>query len=395
MRRWAVPRSAATTRAAVLLSGAVLLVAALLARPGTAADDRVLEATRSSLEAVAPSRSGAPLPGAPLPDVPRPGTTTVVRGDGIDGLRLGWSAAEVVAAGYSVQAGAVGGCRRVLPGVSDAGPGPGVAGWLVDERLAALTVDDRVGTTASFLGPGVGGRLEDLPADGLLRASTPVDVPWQETPVSVDVAWVRPSPEVRVAFVDLTADGLVDHVQVSEDAALGCAAAGRDARAAETAALPVLDLQGRGDLRVGETLAEAGAVVAVQNQGDRADGAADDGGPSCRLAMGEAEPGLLYLVLSDAGPGGPVVQGITVDAGRTDAGLAVGEPAEQVAEAYPGITTAYLDDRWGQGLSADWQLPSGVLRLWPTREEVGVVEVDAVLRGPRDVVGLIQVGPGC
>ena len=384
-----MPRRAATTRTAVLLGGGVLLVGALLARPGTAADDEVLEATRASLDAVDPSPSGAPLP-----EVPRPGTTTVVRSDGVDGLRLGWSVQEVIAAGYSVATDADGRCRRVLPGVADAGPGPGLSGWLVGERLAAVTIDDRIGATASFLGPGVGGRLDDLPTAGLLRASTPVQVPWQEAPVAVDVAWLRPSPEVRVAFADLTGDGRVDHVQVSEDAALGCAAAANDARAAAVAALPVLDLQGRGDLRVGATLEEAQAVVEVQEQGEAAAAAPDDG-PSCRLAMGDDEPGLLYLVVSDAGPGGPVVQGITVDAGRTDAGLAVGEPAERVGEAYPGITTAYLQDRWGQGLSADWQLSGGVLRLWPTREQVPVVEVDAVLRGPRDVVGLIQVGPGC
>lgn len=389
MRRWAVPRSAASTRTAVVVGAGVLLVAALLARPGTAADDAAVEATRASLEAT-------PVPtAAPVPDDPLPGGTAVVRADGVDGLRLGMSAAEVVAAGYSVQAQPVGGCRRVSPGLADTGPGPGVAGWLVDERLAAVSVDDRSGTTASYLGPGIGDTLDDLPTEGLLRAATAVPVPWQEAPVSVDVAWVRPSPGVRVAFADLTGDGSVDHVQVREDAAEGCPVAERDAREAETAALPVLDLQGRGDLRIGTPLPEAAALVSVVDEGDSANGAADDGAPSCRLAMGDGEPGLLYLVLADAGPGEPVVRGITVDAGTTDAGLAVGDPAEQVAEAYPGLTTAFLEDRWTQGLSADWQLPGGVLRLWPSREQVPVVEVDAVLRGPRDVVGLLQVGPGC
>jgi hypothetical protein len=133
---------------------------------------------------------------------------------------------------------------------------------------------------------------------------------------------------------------------------------------------------------------------------DVADGTGPAGVPAgtaaCRLAMSDGEPGLLYLVvLADDGRGDAVVRGITVDAGRTDAGLAVGDPAERAAEAYPGLTTAFLEDRWTRGLSADWQLPGGELRLWPGREQVTVVEVDAVLRGPRDVVGLLQVGPGC
>ncbi len=362
----------------------------MLARPGTATDEAAVEATRASLDAV-PTPSAAPVPQDPLP-----GGTAVVRPDGVDGLRLGMSAAEVVASGYSVQAREVGGCRRVLPGLDDRGPGPGVAGWLVGDRLAAVSVDDRSGSTTSYLGAGVGDPLGSLPTDGLFRGMTPVLVPWQEAPVQVEVAWVRPSSGVRVAFADLTGDGLVDHVQVREDAAAACPVAEMEARQAEEAELPVLDLQGWGELRIGDPLSAATALVDVVDEGDPADGAARDGRPSCRLALGDDEPGLLYLVLADDGTGaGPVVQGITVDAGRTDTGLSVGDEAVRVKESYPGITAAYLDDRWSQGLSADWQLPGGVLRLWPGRQQVPVAEVDAVLRGPGDVVGLIQVGPGC
>ncbi|MFC3687741.1 hypothetical protein [Aquipuribacter hungaricus] len=381
-----MPRAA--TPALVVLGVGVLVAGAVLARPGTAADDAAVEATRASLEAVAD-------PSAPVPEPLDPQGAVVVREDGVDGLRLGMGTAEVVAAGFSVQEEPVGGCRRVLPGLSDTGPGDGVAGWLVEDRLASVTVDARTGAGSSFLGPGVGARLDDLEAPGLLRATTTVPVPWQEASVTVDVAWLRPTPSVRAAFVDLTGDGRVDHVQVRDDAATRCAAEAERVRATEEAALPVLDLQGRGPLRVGAPLAEAAGLVAVQDEGDSANGTADDGGPSCRLAMGDGEPGLLYLVLSDPGPGGPVVAGITVDAGRTDTGLEVGDPPLDVADAYPGLTAAYLEDRWGQGLSADWQLPGGVLRLWPRREQVPVVDVDAVLVGPRDVVGLVQVGPGC
>ncbi len=387
----------------------VLVVAALLARPGTAADDAAVEATRASLEADDDETSATPLPPGPLPD-----GVAVVRADGVDGLRLGMSTAEVVAAGFSVSVQGAGGCLRVSPGLADDGPGPGVGGWLVGDRVAAVHVDDRSGSTASYLGPGVGDDLADLvavmgparPGDvvdragqqdraGLLRASTRVTVPWQEAPVVVDVAWVRPSPEVRVAFVDLTGDGVVDHVQVREDVASGCAEAERASRSAEVAALPVLDLQGRGPLRLGTPLSEAARLVDLRDARDLGEGDADDSPRACRLLLGDGEPGLLYLVLVDAGPGEAVVQGITVDAGTTEAGLKVGDPAARVVDAYPGITEAYLDDRWRQGLSADWQVPGGVLRFWPTREQVTVVEVDAVLRGPRDVVGLVQVGPGC
>lgn len=388
VRRWSVPRRAPSPRTAVVVGAAVLLVGALLARPGTATDDTVVQATRASLEAAPPVASGAPVPSAPLP-----AGTAVVRADGVDGLRLGMSAAEVVAAGYSVQVHAVGGCRRVSPGLDDTGPGPGVSGWLVGERLAAVSVDDRTGVTASYLGPGIGDALDDLPADGLLRATTAVPVPWQQAPVAVDVAWLRPDPSVRVAFADLTGDGSIDHVQVREDAAAVCPVAERAFDEAGTAALPVLDLQGRGDLRVGMPLRDAASLVDVEDA--RGPAGSSAGAPSCRLAMGDGEPGLLYLVVADDGSGEAVVRGITVDAGRTDAGLAVGDPAQRAAEAYPGLTTAFLEDRWTQGLSVDWQVPGGVLRMWPGREQVSVVEVDAVLRGPRAVVGLIQVGPGC
>jgi hypothetical protein len=202
----------------------VLLVAALLARPGTATDDTAVEATRASLEAAPPASSGAPVPSAPLP-----AARAVVRADGVDGLRLGMSAAEVVSAGFTVQVHAVGGCRRVSPGLDDTGPGPGLSGWLVGERLAAVSVDDRTGVTASYLGPGIGDALDDLPSDGLLRASTGVLVPWQPAPVVVDVAWLRPDPSVRVAFADLTGDGSIDHVQVREDVAEVCPVAERAA----------------------------------------------------------------------------------------------------------------------------------------------------------------------
>lgn len=377
------------TTVALVLGGCALLAVAVLARPSTAVDDEGVAAVRASVEAV-PEPVDAPQPGEPLP-----AGDLVVRPEGVDGLRLGASSAALVAAGYSVQARAYGGCRRVLPGLADTGPGPGTAGWLVEDRLAAVTVDARAGQdVSSFLGPGLGDRLDDLPGDGLLRATTGVDVPWQERPVQVDVAWLRPSEAVRVSFADLDEDGRIDHVQVLDDAAVGCAEALEASTAAEQQGLPPVDLGGRGPLRVGMALTEAAEVVRLVDAtpSDPGTGAT---APPCRLVLADDEPGLVYVVVSADSSGTEVVRAVTVDAGATDTGLGVGDPAEAVGGAYPGVTTAFLTDRWEQGLSADWQVDGGVLRLWPGRERVRVPAVDAVLEGPRDVVGLVQVGPGC
>lgn len=377
------------TTAVLVVAGAVVLVVAVLARPSTATDEESLADVRESLAAT-PS-----VVAAPEPDEPLPSGRLVVRPEGVDGLRLGTAVADLVAAGWSVQPRPVAGCRRVLPGLADAGPGEGVAGWVVGDRLAAVTVDARAGEGSSFLGPGVGDRLSDLPdGDGMLRADTRVEVPWQDEPLAVEVAWLRPAPSVRASFADLDTDGRIDHVQVLDDAAAGCAPAERAEQAEQERALPALDLGGRGALRVGMTLTEAAATVRLVDPapGDPGSGAT---APPCRLVLADDEPGLLYLVVSADASGTEVVRAVTVDAGATDTGLRVGDPPEAVGDAYPGITTAYLADRWGQGLSADWQVDGGVLRLWPGREEVRVPEVDAVVEGPREVVGLLQVGPGC
>lgn len=361
----------------------LLVVGALLARPGTAADDGVVASARASLEATPVAPVEAPSPPGPPVD-----GEVVVRADGVDGLRLGMGAAEVVAAGFAVQEQAYDGCRRVLPGLADNGPGEGVAGWLVDDRVAAVTVDRRAGEGSSFLGPGVGDPLDDLPpGEGLLRAGTDVRVPWRDAPVRLDIAWVSPEPDRRVSFVDVDQDGAVDHVQVLAGAAGGCAQAYRDALEAEAAQVPVLDLGGWGDLRLGTPLADARDLVRLQD--DPVTGADADPG-RCRLLLGDGEPGLVWVVVGDG-----VVRAVAVDAGRTDAGLEVGDPPERVRDAYPPITAAYLGDRWQQGLGADWQLPGGTLRLSPTREQVRVPDVDAVLTGPRQVVGVMQVGEGC
>lgn len=372
---------------------AVVVAGALLARPGTAADEDVIASARASLEPAPVAPLEAPSPPAPPVD-----GALVVRADGVDGLRLGMSAAEVVAAGFAVQQQAYDGCRRVLPGLADNGPGEGVAGWLVDDRVAAVTVDRRAGEGSSFLGPGIGDPLDDLPAgDGLLRAGTDVRVPWRDAPVRLDIAWVAPDPGSRVSFVDVDSDVVIDHVQVLADAGRGCAEAYRDAVEAEAAQVPVLDLGGWGDLRLGTPLAEARGLVSLQDDRETRAGTGQEGASSaeddqdrCRLLLGDDEPGLVWVVVGDG-----VVRAVAVDAGRTDAGLNVGDPPERVRDAYPPITAAYLGDRWQQGLGADWQLPGGILRLSPAREQVRVPDVDAVLTGPRQVVGVMQVGEGC
>ena len=387
-----MPRDAATTRTAVLVGAAVLLGGALLARPGTAADDAVVEATRASLEATAPAPSDAAVPDAPLP-----GGTTVVRPDGVDGLRLGMSTAEVVAGGWSVGTEAVAGCRRVVPGSGrPAGRGRACrAGWWTSGSPRSPSTTGPAAPPPTWARASAARWTTSPPATSS-GSTSEVVVPWQEAPVVVEVARTTPGPGTQVAFADLTADGRVDHVQVRTDAAAGCAAAEQEAREAELAALPVLDLQGRGELR-GRDAADRGAHAGAGGRRGRL-------GQRLRRATGRrraawpcptASRGCSTSSSPTTGPGEPEVRGITVDAGRTDAGLAVGDPALEVASAYPGLTAAYLEERWGQGLSADWQLPGGVLRLWPGREQVPVVDVDAVLRGPRDVVGLVQVGPGC
>lgn len=365
----------------------MLVLAALLARGGTAVDDAEVAAVLAESEPSPPAQ--APSPPAPLPD-----GDFVVRVDGVDGLRLGMGQDEVVAAGFAVQPRAYDGCRRVLPGLADAGPGAGVAGWLVEDTVAAVTVDRRAGTGSSFLGPGVGGRFADLPGgDGLLRGTTSVGVPWQRAPVSLDVAWLEPEPGVRVSFVDLTGDGSIGHMQVLAESAEGCAAAYEAAVATDVAGLPALDPDGWGDLRIGAPLVRAAELVALQPL--EPPEPADDTGRRCRLVLADGEPGLVYVVAGPDGVGGDVVRAIAVDAGATAQGLRIGDPAERVPEVYPGITVAFLDQRWDQGLIADWQLPSGPLLLGPARERVAVTEVDGLLEGPRSVVGLVQVGPGC
>lgn len=375
----------------LLVAGAVAAVAvgAVLARPGTAADEGTVVAARASL---APS-TAAPRPSL-VPEAPvRPGADLVVRADGVDGLRLGMGADEVVAAGFSVQQASYDGCRRVLPGIADTGPGQGVAAWLVDEEVAAVTLDRRAGLGPSFLGAGLGDRLDDLPrGSGLVRTSTSHPVPWQQAPVQVDVASLAPSPGRRASFADLTGDGTVDHVQLRTDAGARCATAYEARTAREQATVPVLRDDGWGEVAVGMPLERAETLLDLR---PRVDGAT---GPSarCRLVLGEDEPGLVYLVV---GPGpdtaADVVRAVAVDAGATDTGLRVGEEPERVQDVYPGITAAFLEDRWDQGLIAEWQLPDGLLRLAPSREQVRVAQVDAVLTGPRNVVGFIQLGPGC
>lgn len=386
MRPWGVstapgPRTLGLLGACV----AVVVAGALLARGGTAADDVQVREARASVEAVPTRPAPAPEPSAPLP-----AGEVVVRADGVDGLRLGMSAAELVTSGWSVQQQPVAGCRRVRPGLSVPGPGEGVSGWLVGNRVAAVTVTDGAGASSSFLGPGPGGRLADLPSgDGLRRSTWAVPVPWQPGPVLVDVARSDPAPGVRASFADLDADGTIDLVQVREDAAAGCPAAAEEQQQAEASALPELGLTGRGQLLVGTPLARAAQVARL------AAGSATGTPPPCRLVLGEGEPGLLYVVVAADAAGQEVVRAVTVDAGEMASGLAVGDTAEQVARVLPGLTAAYLQERWRQGLSADWQVDGGQLRLWPRREQTPLTALDTVLVGPRDVVGLVQVGPGC
>lgn len=372
----------------LVLAGAclsLLVLAAVLSRPGTAVDEAEVAAARASLAPVVPST--APAPAAPLPQ-----GALVVRADGVDGLRLGMSGAEVTAAGFSLRQDGAEGCRRVLPGLADAGPGPGVAGWLVGDRVAAVTVDDRSGDGSSFLGPGPGGLLVDLPVgDGLVRASSEVTVPWQPEPRLVDVARVEAGVGVSVSFADLDSDGDIDHVQVLDDRAAGCPAAQLAREAEDEDDLPVLTADGWGDVRIGTPLAEAVSLLDLQP----ALPVAPYGSARCRLLLADAEPGLVHLIVGTDDEGVPVVRAIAVDAGRTDTGLSVGVPAERVRDHYPGITQAFLDDRWDQGLVAEWQFDGTVLRLAPTRERVPVPELDAVLDGPRNVLGIVQLGPGC
>gem|GEM_PF-4089789 len=366
---------------------AALAFIAVLVRPGTAADEGMVARAQASLApAVAPS---APAPVAAGP------ADLVVRAEGVDGLRLGMAVDEIVAAGFSVQDRAYEGCRRVLPGLADSGPGPGVAGWLVDGSVESVTVDARAGRGPSFLGPGLGDPMDELPqGDGLQRVLTSTTVPWQPEAVVGEVARVATGPGRQAALADLSGDGVVDHVQLVSDAGARCAAAFEQETAAEQAALPRLTTAGWGRVQVGTTLTEAATVVELQPGSD--DVATPAG--RCRLVLAGEEPGLVYLVV---GPdpadreGEQVVRAVGVDAGMTDTGLAVGDTAQRVQDAYPGVTSAFLNDRWDQGLVAEWQLPDGVLRLAPTREQVRVSAVDGVLRGPRNVVGMVQLGPGC
>ncbi|WP_380168015.1 hypothetical protein [Jannaschia sp. R86511] len=373
----------------LLVAGAVAVlgVLAVLVRPGTAVDEQaVSRAVASPAPASAPATPSLPVAGAgPL----------VVRADGVDGLRLGMAADEVVAAGFSVQPGSYGGCRRVLPGLADAGPGPGTAAWLVDGVVEVVTVDERAGNGPSFLGPGLGDPVDDWAAlAGAEVVTLTTEVPWQAAPVAREVVLVVPSRGRRAAFADLTGDGVVDHVQLRTDRGARCGAAQGRLLEAQRTGLPPLTTEGWGELRVGTPLAEADALVGLQP--GREDVATPLG--RCRLVLADREPGLVYVVVGPdpARPdAGPVVRSVAVDAGRTGTGLAVGAPADRVQDAYPGVTSAFLEDRWDQGLVAEWQLPDGVLRLAPTREQVRVDEVDGVLRGPRNVVGMVQLGQGC
>lgn len=364
-----------------------LALAAVLVRPGTAVDEGTVARAQASL---APSVA----PGAPPPRDPGP-ADLVVRADGVDGLRLGMAVDEVVTAGFSVQERAYDGCRRVLPGLAASGPGVGVAGWLVDGTVGSVTVDDRAGRGPSFLGPGLGDRVGDLPqGDGLLRVPTSTTVPWQREAVVGEVARVATGPDRHAALADLSGDGVIDHVQLVTGSGGRCAAAFEQETAAEQAALPPLTTTGWGQVQVGTTMAEVATLVDLQ---EAADDVVTPAG-RCRLLLADEEPGLVYLVVGPdpADPEGEqVVRAVAVDAGGTDAGLDVGDPAERVQDAYPGVTRAFLHDRWDQGLVAEWQLPDGVLRLAPSREEVRVSDVDGVLRGPRNVVGIVHLGPGC
>lgn len=382
MRRTGVSRPTSRQLLVVGVCALALAAGAVLARTDTAVDDATVDAARADL---VPSE----LPSAPAPSAapPLPEGSLVVRPDGVDGLRLEMGADEVVAAGYSVSDDVTGGCRRVLPGLADTGPGEGVSGWLVEGRVAAVTVDDRVGDGSSFLGPGLGDPIGDLPTgDGLLHGMTTVSVPWQDELVTVEVAWVTTQDDVRVAFADLDSDGDVDHVQVRARVAAGCAEAAQRADQLQQALLPVLDLSGWGELRLGTPVEQARELVDLQLEPD----AAPTAPTSCGLLLGDGEPGLVYVVVGEG-----TVRSVAVDAGVTDVGLRIGDPPERVRELYPGITAAYLGDRWDQGLTADWQLPGGTLRLSPTRERVVLSDLDAVITGPRDVVGVLQVGEGC
>ncbi len=363
---------------------AALVLAAVVVRGGTAVDGAEVAAVQTSLD---PAPTVTDVPAAP----PLPEGALLVRPDGVAGLRLGMATAEVAAAGFAVQAPQVGGCRRVVAGAASPVPAAGVSGWLVDDEVVAVAVDARAGRGSSFLGAGLGGRLQDLPSgEGLRRSTRTVAVPWQAAPVTVALVQVAPAAGVRVTFTDLSGAGQIDHVQVLGDAGAGCGPTAAARAAALSVSLPPLEPDGRAGARVGRTLDAVRREVSLEP----AVPAAQVGRP-CRLVLADGEPGLVYLVVSPDDAGRDVVRAVAVDAGSTSAGLRVGDPAERAAALHPGITTAFLQERWEQGLIADWQDEAGTLRLAPAREQVVLPDLDAVLQGPGLVVGQVQVGPGC
>lgn len=368
----------------LLVATGAVLATVLLARSGTAVDDAVVAEVRASATAEDAGRPGPTAPDAPavVPD-----GRVVVRADGVDGLRLGMTRQEVVSAGFVVGGRSYGPCTPVVPGLADRGPGQGVRAWLVRDRVAAVTVDDRVGDAASFLGPGPGDPLAELDGvPGVLFGDLRVAVPWEAAPFRVDVAWVRPTQDVRVAFVDTRGDGTVGHVEVRSGAAADCARLQRDAQAADAAALPVLEPGGWGEVRLGRPLAEVPTTVRLQREAVT--------GQGCELVLADEQPGLVLVVLRDG-----VVVAVTVDEGEVVGGARVGDPAEDVRDAV-GPSTSYLLQFWEQGLSADWQVPDGAggtvrVVLRPALERVPVPDVDAVLVGPRPVLGSVELGDGC
>ncbi len=355
-----------------------LLAAVLLARSVTAVDGEAIDAAREAARAEASVPPPSSLP------TPRADGRVVVRPDGIDGLRLGMSAEEVVAAGFVVERWRNSdGCVRIAPGLADTGPGQGVTGWLYGRQVAAVDVDDRVGDGASFLGPGPGDPLADLQGvEGVLWGRVRVPVPWQEAPQVVDVAWSRPRPDVRVGFTDTTGDGRVDHVRVSTDAAAGCPEAHEAVLEREVHGLPEVGAAGWGRLRLGSTLGEVPHDVQLQDDGVTGEG--------CELVLSDHEPGLAYVVLRDG-----VVVAVAVDRGRHEAGFAVGDDPEALRAAVPGLTTSYLGQFWSQGLSVDWQVDGEPVVLSPRREQVLVPGTGASITGPQPVLGTVRVGPGC
>lgn len=323
------------TRALAAAGVAALVVAVLLTRGGTAAQD-------GDLAAPPPATAGFPV----VPPDPGPAPSigpTDVGLDGIDDARLGPRPPVTQDGGGWRDLGVTstdGRCSLLwhTAGTRDLE----VTGWQVGERIVSVAmraVSEQPPDLASAWGTSFGDDLEvvDSRAPAVLTEE-PLTGAVLDSVRSVSL--VRDG--IEVVFSDVGGTAGIDYVEVREPEGRECRAERSfwEPQQARPAGSPPLDVTGIGPLRFGQPAAELsglGLQPLPFGQEDR-----DVLG--CQVWFRDPErvpPELAGLgrVLTS----GSEVVAIRLDGGGTAEGLQVGDPAESVLRAYPELAVPGVD----------------------------------------------------